>query len=84
MHRIVIVNTSPLFYLHRLGYLNVLEKLYGEIVVPDAVVAELEEGEMVGKDVPIVSGYNWIKVKKAAYLHLLKWSLILDGVKLRF
>lgn len=66
MHRMVIVNTSPLFYLHRLGYLNVLERLYGEIVVPDAVVAELEEGEMGGEDVPKVKEYKWIKVKKAA------------------
>jgi predicted nucleic acid-binding protein len=37
-----------------------------EIVVPDAVVAELEEGEMVGEDVPKVAEYNWIKVKKTA------------------
>ena len=36
MHRTVIVNTSPLFYLHRLGYINLLEKLYTEIVIPEA------------------------------------------------
>jgi predicted nucleic acid-binding protein len=64
MHRIVIVNTSPLFYLHRLGYLDILEKLYNEVIVPEAVVAELEEGERVGEDVPKVAECNWIRVRK--------------------
>jgi len=64
MHRIVIVNTSPLFYLHRLGYLDILEKLYDEVVVPAAVVAELEEGERVGNDVPKITECNWIRVRK--------------------
>src|SRR4030043_1838639 len=63
MHKIVIVNTSPLFYLHRLGYFYILEKLYGEIIVPFAVVTELEEGERLGEDIPEIKSYNWIKVK---------------------
>ncbi len=63
-HRIVIVNTSPLFYLHRLGCLNCLEKLYGEIVIPEAVSFELEEGRKVGEDVPQISNCHWIKVKR--------------------
>jgi uncharacterized protein len=41
MPDIVVCDTSPLFYLHRTGYLELLRKLYGEIVVPQAVVAEL-------------------------------------------
>jgi len=64
MHRRVIVNTSPLFYLHRVKYLDCLEKLYGEIVIPEAVVTELEEGKKSGEDVPQVSEYNWIKIKR--------------------
>lgn len=63
MHRVVIVDTSPLFYLHRLGYFHILEKLYGEIIVPQAVVTELQEGKMLGEDVPEIESYNWIKVK---------------------
>lgn len=63
MHKIVIVNTSPLFYLHRLGYFHILEKLYGEIIVPYAVVTELEEGKRLGEDVPEIGNHNWIKVK---------------------
>ncbi len=63
MPDVVIVNTSPLFYLHRLGCLNILEKLYGEIVIPGAVVGELNEGKRVGEDVPEIADYKWIKVK---------------------
>ncbi len=37
MPEIIIVNTSPLFYLHRLGLHEVLNKLYGNIAVPEAV-----------------------------------------------
>jgi len=63
MPDVVIVNTSPLFYLHRLGCLNILEKLYGEIVIPGAVVDELKEGKRVGEDVPEIADYKWINVK---------------------
>ncbi len=63
-HRVVIVNTSPLFYLHRLGFLDCLNKLYGEIVIPEAVVVELEEGRRIGEDVPGIADYHWIKVRK--------------------
>lgn len=63
-HRTVIVNTSPLFYLHRAGCLDCLEKLYGEIVIPEAVALELEEGRRIGEDVPVIKNYRWIKVRK--------------------
>lgn len=63
MHENVVVNTSPLFYLHRLECLHILEKLYREIVIPQAVVNELTEGKMAGEDVPEVLNYNWIKVE---------------------
>jgi predicted nucleic acid-binding protein len=59
----VIVNTSPLFYLHRIDCLSVLQKLYDEIFVPGAVVAELAEGERAGENVPIVANYPWITVR---------------------
>lgn len=63
-HRTVIVNTSPLFYLHRLDCLDCLEKLYGEIIIPEAVMLELEEGRKVGEDVPDIADCQWIKVEK--------------------
>ena len=33
----VIVDTSPVFYLHRLHLLELLEKVYGTIIVPVAI-----------------------------------------------
>lgn len=72
MHRIVIVNTSPLFYLHRLGHLNLLEKLYNEIVVPNAVVNEIEEGRRLGEDVPDMAIYKWIRTKNVTIPEFIK------------
>lgn len=63
MHETVIVNTSPLFYLHKLGCIYIFEKLYRNIVIPQAVVNELKEGKTVGEDVPAIEDYSWITVK---------------------
>jgi len=57
MPEITIVNTSPLFYLHRLGLLELLNKLYGHITVPEAVEKELKEGQAQGEDVPQLENY---------------------------
>lgn len=57
---VVISNTSPLFYLHRIGQLELLRQLYGTIVVPDAVVAEINAGAAQGEDVPDLLGLNWL------------------------
>lgn len=40
----VIADTSPLQYLHRLGLLDLLQHDYGTVVVPEAVVREIESG----------------------------------------
>ncbi len=38
----VIVNTSPLQYLFQLSLLELLPSLYGQVIVPEAVVLELD------------------------------------------
>ena len=63
MPEIVISNTSPIFYLHRLRLLDLLQKLYQEVIVPKAVVAELEAGRKQGEDVPAIDSYEWIKIR---------------------
>ncbi len=63
MPEVVISNTSPIFYLHRLRLLALLQKLYQEIIVPKAVVAELEAGRRQGEDVPEIDGYEWIETR---------------------
>ena len=62
MPDIVISNTSPIFYLHRLGQLELLHRLYGRILVPEAVFEELKAGRDQGEDVPDVANHDWIEI----------------------
>ena len=48
----VVCNTSPLQYLHQIGQLSILPALVGSIVVPPAVLAELDAGIAKGLDLP--------------------------------
>ncbi|MBI3734332.1 MAG: DUF3368 domain-containing protein [Chloroflexi bacterium] len=61
-----ISNTSPLFYLHRINALHLLPALYEQIIIPTAVVAELQAGAAQGEDVPDLSAYDWINQRHAA------------------
>jgi predicted nucleic acid-binding protein len=61
--RLVIANTSPLFYLHQVGHLEVLRALYGRIVIPVAVQAELAAGGQAGFATPDISRAKWIEVR---------------------
>jgi uncharacterized protein len=68
----VISNTSPLFYLHRLRHLDLLQKLYQRIIVPEAVVDELNVGRDLGQDIPNVEDYGWIEVRPVRAPELVK------------
>jgi predicted nucleic acid-binding protein len=57
-----ISNTSPLFYLHRIGVLEWLPALFGAIWVPQAVCDELLVGREIGHDTPYPSDYAWIQI----------------------
>jgi predicted nucleic acid-binding protein len=61
--RIVIANTSPLLYLHSVRQVELFRALYGTIVVPDAVRAELQTGLKAGFSAPDVEQFSWIQVK---------------------
>lgn len=63
MPDVVICNTSPLFYLHRLRHLAILRQLYHQFVVPEAVCDELHVGRMQGEDTPELEAYAWITVR---------------------
>ena len=58
MPDLVISDTSPLFYLHRLRRLDLLQKLYQRITVPQAVADELKAGGDQGEDVPNIREYQ--------------------------
>ena len=61
--RNVIVNTSPLLYLNMIGCLSLLEKMYGEVFTPPAVIEELKRGANQGIEVPDPSLYPWIHIQ---------------------
>lgn len=65
MAEIIISNTSPLLYLHRIDALSWLPKLCDEIWIPQAVADELDElseGRQRGYDVPHPQRYEWLAV----------------------
>jgi uncharacterized protein len=57
------INTSPLLYLHQVGQLELLSKLYGVIIAPTAVEQELAEGKAKGVDVPDLNHLNWLQIR---------------------
>jgi uncharacterized protein len=58
-----IVDTSPLCYLHRAGVLHVLPAIFGRVIVPGQVVAELSAGRADGHDLPDPIFLPWADVR---------------------
>jgi uncharacterized protein len=73
----VIVNTSPLQYLHQIGQLDLFPKLFGRIIVPKAVAAELTVGRRFGISLPEPEALEWIDLRNPASAvgGLLSWDL---------
>jgi predicted nucleic acid-binding protein len=63
-----IVDTSPLCYLHRAGVLHVLPAIFGRVIVPGQVVAELSVGRARGHDLPDPLILPWADVRPVALL----------------
>ena len=61
--RLVICNTSPLLYLHQVGHLDLLARLYGRVQIPPAVQKELLAGAQRGVAVPDISALEWLQVR---------------------
>jgi predicted nucleic acid-binding protein len=62
-----ISNTSPLQYLYRAGAIHWLPQLFEEIITPEAVKEELEEGLKRGYDVPEIANYDWLQLVNPKY-----------------
>lgn len=61
----VVSNTSPIFYLHRLGQLELLPQLYGAVQIPTEVFRELERGRTEGHGAPDISALAWVTLCEA-------------------
>lgn len=63
MPKLTISNTSPLLYLHAIGQLELLHKLYQNIIIPTAVQVELATGANQGINVPDPLSIDWIHLR---------------------
>ena len=72
----VIVNTSPLQYLHQVGQFELFPKLFGRITIPEVVVAELAVGRGSGVSLPDPEVFAWIDRRRPAspLAGLLSWD----------
>jgi len=61
--RLVVSDTSPLLYLHQVGHLDLLRKLYGRIRIPSAVEEELRAGAERGIAIPNVQALEWFDIQ---------------------
>ena len=61
--RKAICDTSPLQYLHQIGFLHLLAEFYAETLIPPAVVSELERGRSIGVDLPDVRALPWLTIQ---------------------
>ena len=60
---VVICNTSPIQYLYQADMLELLPALAGQVYVPEAVVAELEEGRSRNVLLPALEDLSWLIVR---------------------
>jgi predicted nucleic acid-binding protein len=60
-NRTVISNSTPIIALLRIGRLGILEKLYGAVIIPEAV-----HEEITVKDASALDGVEWIDVRNIA------------------
>lgn len=60
--RRVIVNSTPLLVLGNIGQLDILRRMYGKIVIPEAVYSEVTEKEDAASRA-VLAARDWIEVQ---------------------
>ena len=58
----VVSNTTPIQYLFQIGKLGLLGDLYGTVVVPTAVIREIEKGRSEGVYLPEIGTFPFLQV----------------------
>lgn len=64
---LIVSDTSPICYLYLIGILDLLPKLYGEIIIPPAVEAELLTNDSPVKDWMNQSS-SWLRIQSPSKL----------------
>ncbi len=79
MQKIIVSDTSCTGYLIKINLLNLLQTIYGEIIVPQAVHDEILDLEVKGHSIIEFKSAEWIKVYPAIDLKNVKeYQHILD------
>ncbi len=60
---VVVSDTGPLSYLFRLGRLELLRLIYGTVLAPPAVVAEINRGIRLGFSLPDIASLPWVELR---------------------
>lgn len=73
----VVSNTTPVLSFLKIGRLEILRELYGEILVPQAVFEEIEAGKnkLFYQDLSLIS---WVKIEEVQNKNSLAYFLDLD------
>ncbi|MFO7792722.1 MAG: hypothetical protein ACQESD_05875 [Thermoplasmatota archaeon] len=75
----VVSNSSPLIHLSKIGLLDILNELFNEIIVPEAVYDECVVEGGGRKDAESIEKAEWIKTKPIKEEHLdLKRAFLKD------
>lgn len=68
MPEVVVADTTPLIYLHRVGLLDLLPRLYERVVVPPMVAQEIARGLNLGATGPHLDRLAWMTIRAPASL----------------
>lgn len=63
---IIISDTSPISNLLKIGQLPLLQQLYGTVLIPQRVYAEICALEKLGVDITLIQSADWINVQPAS------------------
>ena len=64
---LIVSDSSPLIAFSRIGRIDLLQAVVGNILIPEEVAREISEYGKNKKGVINLSDYDWIKVKKVTY-----------------
>lgn len=63
---IIVADTSPLIYLARLGQLDILQQLYGNVIIPTEVWRELVAKQHSPERAALLRAATWLHVDPSA------------------
>lgn len=75
---VIVSDTTTISNLFLIGKLEILEKLFGEIMIPKAVFSELEKLEDSNISIEFIRNQNWIlitEVKNRSFVEILQLNL---------